>query len=557
MERGAAALIGVTSAGVGVAAGHVVAAFVAPAASPLPAVGATVVDATPTPVREFAIRVFGPLDKTVLTGVIVLVVAALAVLAGILARRSLRQGLLLVGLLTLALVLAAMTRPGAAAVFALPGLVAGLVGGVALALQLRWAYGPRAHLPAVRLPTPHEPTSYGSTPESPTPDGPGSGEPGPGGAAPAVPASIGGAAPGPRAATLDRRALFVETAGVVVAAGLAGWAGTRLIGRGGVGGAVAPIPAVTLPPVASPPPALPAGLETTVPGVSPLRTAIGDFYRVDTALSVPRPDPTTWTVSIGGRVAHPYALTMADLLAMPLVERDITLTCVSDPVGGPYCGSTRWTGVLVADLIRRAGPDPGADMVLSRSVDGFTASTPLAVLLDGRDAMIALGMDGRPLTATHGAPARLLTPGLYGYVGATKWLTELKVTTFAADTAYWTSRGWADHAPVRTATRIDTPAGTINAGQVPIAGVAWATHRGIGRVEVQVDDGPWQPATLGPDVGLDYWRQWYLPWAAAPGRHVLRARAYDASGQVQTAEVADVLPDGATGYPVVDVTVRG
>lgn len=529
-----AALVGVTSAGLGVAAGHLVAALTFPAASPLVALGGAVIDLTPTALREFAIRTFGATDKVVLTSVIVLVAAVLAGAAGAWGRRSLRSALLLVGGLGVVLIAAALTRPGAQVAYALPGAVAGLVGGAALVVQLRWAYGPRRAIPAVRVaPEPGEATpGHGGTTLDLTP----------------VEA---------RPLAIDRRTLFVESAGVVAAAGLIGWVGSRVAGPGGAGTALAPVSAVTLPPVASPPPAVPAGLEASVPGVSPLVTPIGDFYRVDTALSVPRPDPTTWRLSIGGRVAHSYTLTMADLLAMPMVERDITLTCVSNPVGGPYVGSTRWTGVLVADLIRRADPEPGADMVLSRSVDGFTASTPLAVLLDGRDAMIALGMDGRPLTATHGAPARLLTPGLYGYVGATKWLTELTVTTFAADTAYWTARGWAAQAPVKTAARIDTPSGTVAAGPVPIAGVAWATHRGVGRVEVQVDDGPWQPATLGPDVGLDYWRQWYLPWQATPGQHTLKARAYDDSGQVQTAEVADVLPDGATGYPVATVTVRG
>jgi hypothetical protein len=240
---------------------------------------------------------------------------------------------------------------------------------------------------------------------------------------------------------------------------------------------------------------------------------------------------------------------------MPMIERDITLTCVSNEIGGPYCGSTRWTGVRVSDLIERAQPSPGADQVLSASTDGFTASTPLAVLLDGRDAMIAVAMDGQPLPREHGFPARLLTPGLYGYVGATKWLKTLTVTTFAADKAYWTVRGWGERGPVKTATRIDTPHSRISAGDTVIAGVAWATHRGLSRVEVQVDGGSWQEAKLGPDVGLDYWRQWYLPWTAVTGSHRLAARAYDGAGVVQTSQVQGVLPDGPTGYHEVSVDV--
>ena len=539
MDRVVAATVGVTSAGLGVAAGQLVAALTAPASAPILAVGASVVDLTPQGAREFAIRTFGASDKLVLTIGILVVAAALAAVAGLVGARSRPGGLAFVAVLGVVLVLAAASRPAAGSLAMLPGLVAALVGGIVLMAQLHWVdlrpSPPSAEpapavrsrdrrLPAVRV----------------APD-----------------AAAGVDRPGPAGVRVDRRAFFAGSAGLAAGAGLLAWAGSALAPGTSLapGGASAPHP-VVLPPVASPPPPLPAGLETSVPGVTPLVTPIGDFYRVDTALSVPTPDPATWKLTIGGRVGHPYSLTMADLLAMPLVERDITLTCVSNPVGGPYCGSTRWTGVLVADLLRRAAPDLAADMVLSRSVDGFTASTPLAVLLDGRDAMIAVAMDGKPLTPTHGAPARLVTPGLYGYVGATKWLSELRLTTFAADRAYWTNRGWADHAPVKTAARIDTPTGMVRPGQQPIAGVAWATHRGIGRVEVQVDQGPWQEATLGPDVGLDYWRQWYFPWDAPPGRHTLRARAYDASGQVQTAEVADVLPDGATGYPVVNVEVR-
>ncbi len=310
-----------------------------------------------------------------------------------------------------------------------------------------------------------------------------------------------------------------------------------------------------LPTPATPAPALPAGLEASVQGISPLRTPTDDFYRIDTALVLPLVYPADWTLKIDGMVAAPFELTWDELLAMPLIERDVTLTCVSNEVGGPYCGSTRWTGVRVADLLRRARPDaggrPGAELLGGRVHRQHPARRPAR--RPGRDDR---HRHGRPaLTQVHGFPARLLTPGLYGYVGATKWLSRLKVTTFAADEAYWTTRGWAEQAPVKTASRIDTPTGRIGAGQAVIGGVAWATHRGIGRVEVQIDSGPWLAAKLGPDVGLDYWRQWYLPWAATSGTHQLAARAYDASGLPQVADVQGVLPDGATGYHVVQVNV--
>lgn len=305
----------------------------------------------PEPVREFAIRSLGAAGKPLLLAGIVGIGAVLAGLAGRLGSRSRGSGLVVVGVLGAVLVASALLRPQADAVWAVPGLVATLAGGAVLLLQLRWIEAPRKG-PQVRV--------------VPGRDGP-TGE-------------------------LDRRTFFASTAGVSAGTGLLGLLGNAL------GAGAAPLgpgrQPVVLPPVASPPPVLPAGLEATVPGLTPLVTPVADFFRVDTALSAPRPDPVAWRLVIDGLVRRPYELDLADLLAMPLVERDITLTCVSNPVGGPYCGSTRWTGVLVADLLRRAVPEPAADMVLSRSVDGFTASTPLAVLLDGRDAMIALGMGG-------------------------------------------------------------------------------------------------------------------------------------------------------------------
>lgn len=491
-----AGVAGVTSAAAGLASGHLVAAWINPAASPLVAVGAVVVDLTPTPLKEWAATTFGTADKVVLLVGIAVVVAALAFWAGLLAVRRPRGGLAVAAILGAVAVAAALSRPGADRLDWLPGLVTTLVGAAALTGQRRWLSSP----------------------------------PGGGG-------------------RLDRRRFLLGTAGL-----LAGSAGLAALGQR-LGGPPVPETPLVLPEPVTPLPALPAGVEGIVPGISPLRTPTPDFYRIDIALTVPRIDPQGWRLSVEGLVAQPFTLTFGELLALPMIERDITLTCVSNPIGGPYCGSTRWRGVRVADLLRRAGPAPEADMVLSSSPDGFSANTPLPVLLDGRDAMIAIAMDGEPLTAVHGGPARLLTPGLYGYVGATKWLEKLLVTTFAAHEAYWTQRGWAELGPVKTACRIDTPRSTAPAGRVVIGGVAWATHRGVGAVQVRLDAGPWQAATLGPDVGLDYWRQWYLPWDASPGVHVVTARAADASGQFQTEQVAGEFPDGATGYAVASITV--
>ncbi len=313
---------------------------------------------------------------------------------------------------------------------------------------------------------------------------------------------------------------------------------------------------IVLPPAANPRPPVPLGIENTTPGLSRLVTPVADFYRVDTALVVPRIDPDQWRLEIDGMVSTPRSYSIDDLLARPLVEHDITLSCVSNPVGGKYVSSTRFIGVLVADLLAEAGPLPGADQVISTSWDGFTAGTPVAVLTDGRPALIALGMGGRPLVPEHGAPARLVTPGLYGYVGATKWVTKLTLTTFAATTAYWAQRGWAEQAPVKPTSRIDTPiGGTSVKDQVVVAGVAWAPHDGVARVDVSVDGAAWESAELGPEVGLDYWRQWRFPIDLPAGDHEVKARVVTVSGVVQDHRVTDELPDGATGLHTVRFVV--
>jgi DMSO/TMAO reductase YedYZ molybdopterin-dependent catalytic subunit len=235
----------------------------------------------------------------------------------------------------------------------------------------------------------------------------------------------------------------------------------------------------------------------------------------------------------------------------------VTLACVSNEVGGDLIGNARWLGVPIGPLLRQAGPAADADMVLSRSADGWTCSTPLAVLTDGRDALFAIGMNGEPLPVEHGFPVRMVVPGLYGYVSATKWVTELKVTRFDRDEAYWTPRGWSAQGPVKTSSRIDVPrpGAGVPAGTVAVAGVAWAQHRGIRAVEVQVDDGAWQPATLAAEASVDTWRQWVYRWQATAGQHRLRVRATDGTGAVQVEALAPPAPDGATGWHEVEVEV--
>jgi DMSO/TMAO reductase YedYZ molybdopterin-dependent catalytic subunit len=255
---------------------------------------------------------------------------------------------------------------------------------------------------------------------------------------------------------------------------------------------------------------------------------------------------------------RPVEVTFDDLVRMEVLEKEVTLNCVSNEVGGPYISSTRWLGVRTRDVLERAGVQGGADQVLSESVDGMTISTPVEALTDDRDALLAFGMDGQPLPTQHGFPVRMVTPGLYGYVGATKWLTRLTATTYAREEAYWTERGWAERGPVKTQSRIDTPAagGTYDAGRVVVAGVAWAqAGNGISKVEVRVDDGPWQQATLGPDGGTVYWRQWSWAWDAPSGRHRLTVRATNGNGEVQPATLEDPFPSGASGYHAIEVTI--
>ena len=497
--RSTAGVWGLAAALVGVLAGQITSIFTGPSSSPMDAVGGFVIDLTPAPVKEWAVATFGTGDKVFLLIVIAVAVAVLGAVAGVLQRRTGWAGTVLLAGLGIGSGIIATTRATASPTSLIPGMIAALVA----VSVLRWGVGRLRSIESAGT----------AVDEGPT-----------------------------------RRLLMIGGAGVAVGG----------LGLAAVEGVVRPS-AVDSPPIELPTPAatstLPPGLEGNIPGLTPLRTPIEDFYRIDIALSFPRLEAEDWELEIDGMVRNPVKISFNDLLAMPMVERDVTLTCVSNPIGGPYVGSTRWQGVLVADIIRQADPEARAEQVLSSGADGFSASTPLGVLLDGRDAMIAVAMDGQPLTREHGFPARLLTPGLYGYVGATKWLEKLTLTTYAEAQAYWTQRGWGEQGPVKTATRIDVPGNDLSAGQTTIAGIAWATHRGIGKVEVRVDDGPWQEATLGEDVAVDYWRQWSLPWTADSGTHQITARATDGNGDLQTDTEQGVLPDGPTGYHVRTVRV--
>ncbi|MFE5477703.1 molybdopterin-dependent oxidoreductase [Nocardia sp. NPDC056541] len=500
--RFAAAVAAAAAAALVLGVGHLVAVFIDPVSSPFFVLGATVVDHTPKWLKDSAIRWFGTNDKLALAVTMAAVMAVAAAMIGLVARRSPAWAAGLLGALGIVVSGLALLRPTATPLFAVPAVVGALTGMAALcALFL-------------------------------------------------VPAEAGrGAGPTRRGFLL---ALTAVTAGAV-AAGAAG----RVIGSR-LRDIAADRAAFVLPRVAAPVPPVTPEMDRVVPGLTRFITPAPDFYRVDTALQLPSLTRAQWRLRIHGMVEREIRLDFDELSARRAVESLITLTCVSNEVGGDLAGTALWTGYRLADLLAEAGPSPDADMILSRSVDGFTASTPSAAVLGNPDALLAVAMNGEPLPVAHGYPARMIVPGLYGYVSATKWVVDLELTRFDRAQAYWTQRGWATRAPIKTASRIDVPAAFahLDAGPVIVAGVAWAQGRGIDAVEVQVDDGPWQPTTLAAAYSLDTWRQWTWTWDASPGTHSLRVRAVDATGSVQTDARATPFPDGATGRHSRVVMVR-
>ncbi|GIJ37854.1 hypothetical protein Vwe01_11790 [Micromonospora andamanensis] len=562
-----AVLAGVAAAAAAIGTAELVAALTGPRSSPLVAVGGLVVDTAPEPVKRFGIEVFGSYDKIALLVGTALLLGGFAALLGMLAVRRLTVGLAGIVVFGGIGAAAALTRAGADAADVLPSLVGAAVGGLALwafvagPLELDpWPWSPPTPAgpppvtgPAVAAPDPDSvATSEGtggtasrSTASAESPRVPGSPVPG----NPPVP---GG--PGRRVDPDSRRRFLTGVGTVLGVAAVGGVAGRWLAGRQGVSAARE---AITLPAPVSAAPPVPAGADLAQPGLASYVTSNRSFYRIDTALVVPQVDPATWQLRVHGRVRNPVTLSYADLLARPMVERYVTLACVSNEVGGDLIGNARWLGVPIRELLDEVGPLDGADQVVGRSVDGWTCGTPTAVLRDGRDALLAVGMNGEPLPVQHGFPVRMVVPGLYGYVSACKWITELELTSFADFDAYWVPRGWSAQGPVKTQSRIDTPRPRNRpaAGPVTVAGVAWAQHRGIDRVEVRVDEGPWQEAQLAPTISVDTWVQWSWQWPATPGEHTLQVRATDSTGETQTGETRGVAPDGATGWHSVTLTV--
>ncbi len=352
----------------------------------------------------------------------------------------------------------------------------------------------------------------------------------------------------------DRRRFLLTAAGAAALAVGGAGAGQALLSRFNVSAARS---GITLPAPAVTGPRPPGGAQLAVPGISPFTTPDGSFYRVDTALSLPQVPPEQWHLRVHGLVERELDITFDQLLRRPLTEADITLACVSNQVGGPYVGNARWLGASLAALLREARVKRGADQILSTSADGWTCGTPIQAIMDGRNALLAVAMNGQPLPVAHGFPARMVVPGLYGYVSATKWVVDLEITTFAAAKSYWVQRGYSTRGPIKTESRIDVPRplAQVKAGRTAVAGVAWAPHRGIDAVQVRADDGPWNQARLAPVPGIDTWRQWAWEWDAPRGLHTLQVRATDGTHATQPSRRVPIFPNGATGWDTVTVTV--
>jgi DMSO/TMAO reductase YedYZ molybdopterin-dependent catalytic subunit len=525
------ALAGLLAAAVALGAAELVAGLVGAASSPVIAVGDAAITLTPESVKHFAITTFGENDKVALVVGMLAVIAVYAVLVGLLALRNRRFGAVGIALFGLVGAVAAVTRPAGGPLDALPSLVGAAAGITALYVLLA-PLSPGAPEPAAPAADPRhaDERSVDRLREVL-----GSGD--------------------RKGAALDRRRFFLTSGVALGAAAVAGGGGRLLQRRFDVAGDRA---ALELPTPSSRAAVLPAGadLAREVAGLTPLFTGNRDFYRVDTAISVPRIRPADYRLSMTGMFDSPRRYTLDDLFGRDdVIERDITLTCVSNEVGGRLAGTARWIGVPLGALLRENGIRSGSDQLLCRSADGMTIGAPTRSALEVEDAMLAFGMNGEPLPVEHGFPVRMLIPGLYGYVSACKWLVRIEATTFDAVDAYWVERDWAADGPIKVASRIDTPAPLrqFPAGRRPIAGVAWAQTRGIARVEVRVDEEDWAQAQLSPEVDADLWRQWVLPYDFPPGRHSITVRATTADGELQTEDRTAPFPAGSSGWHSVQV----
>jgi len=517
--RGLAA--GLLSGAVGVCVGFLVSGVTGPVGSPVVATGQLMIDVSPPAVKDFAIRHFGSNDKMVLQIGVLIVLALFSAAIGVLARRRLVYGLAGVGVFGAVGLIAALTRPTARISAVWPTLAGSAAAALVLVLLTRGTRMGARRAAEFAPPAQVASLSVSARPEHPEP---------------------------------PRREFMLLGAAAAGAAAVS-YVGGRLLSESAA--VTAAEQSIRLPAAVRPPPPLAAGTDLRIPGLTPFITSNAAFYRVDTAIVLPQIPPSSWHLRVHGLVRKELTLSFDQLIRRPLIEDYITLACVSNPVAGPYISNAKWLGASLGALLREAGIRSGADQLFCTSSDGFTSGTPVVTAMDGRDAMLAVGMNGTPLPVEHGFPVRTVVPGLYGYVSACKWITDIEVTTYAANVAYWAQRGWSPQATIKTESRIDVPngQGPIKRGPTTIAGVAWAQHKGIDAVEVRVDGGPWRQARLAAVPGIDTWRQWAIDWDAAPGHHRIEARATDATGYTQTAAPAPPPPNGATGYPVVIVSV--
>lgn len=501
------AVAGLASAFFGIAIGHLVASWGNPAFAPISVVASSAIDLPPAVVKEWAVQTFGTATKSVVVVVVAAFVSLLAVVAGICSRTRLWLGVVILVGMSVIGVIAAIARPDDGLGATIPALVAGVAAPVALIALVHLARGGVATREATDPLIASQP--------------------------------------------VNRRAVLLGTLG------FAGLGAVALAGSTASNTRVSiATPSASSAATSPSAPVVPAGALAPIVGLPPFITPNDAFYRIDTAVVVPQVAADRWTLDFGGMVRNPFTLTYDELMRQPMIDRDVTIMCVSNPVGGEYIGTARWTGTPLMPLLEQAGVDAGAEQLFSTSIDGWTCSTPLDGLAR-REPLLVVAMNGEPLPIDHGYPVRMIVPGLYGFISATKWITSIEAATYADMPAYWTVRGWATDAPVLTGSVIKVPnSGVLSAGPTNLGGVAWAMDgNGVSQVEVQIDDGPWQPAKLADAVNPVTWRQWWLPWQATPGVHVLRVRATNGRGEVQTGAERDVIPAGATGWHTVAVEV--
>ncbi|GAA5225668.1 molybdopterin-dependent oxidoreductase [Paeniglutamicibacter antarcticus] len=509
-DLGVFGLSGFAAAAVLFSVAQLMSAFFATASAPLVAMGAVFIDLTPPWLKDFAIATFGTNDKLALFISIGVVVSIASVLIGILARRHFALAAPIILLLAVVIGAAVLSRPATGLVDLTPVIL----GTVASLGTLKWLTKLASR---TRAPGQEQSEKPGSS----------------------------------------RRNFLLGATLALVGSAVATGVGRSLATVRNVADSARSALGLPVAKVLADPP--PAGAQIELSGMPKFVTPNKDFYRIDTALSVPRINPSEWSLRVHGMVEKEFTISFDELLAEDLLETYLTLTCVSNPVGGQLVGNAKWLGYPLRKLLERAVPQAEADMVLSTSEDGFSASTPIEVLMDDRMALLAVGMNGEPLPLEHGFPVRMVVPGLYGYVSATKWVVDLEVTRFEDKMGYWTTRGWSDHGPIKLSSRVDVPRSfaSVPAGKVTLGGTAWAQTKGISKVQVQIDDEDWKDAELATEASLDTWRQWRYDWeGGSSGNHTVTVRAVDREGNVQTSDKADPVPNGASGWQRVQFSVE-